>query len=88
MKEAIIQLKGAIHYYNISCGGEEYKIKLTESQECLFCDVMKHYSIQVSKQTLECAANNAEVDCACDGDEYCRGKVNKQSILDTEIKTP
>lgn len=91
MKAAIIQLKEAIHYYNLSCGGEEYKIKLSECEEALFCDVMKQYSTQVARQALGDAASNAEVE---DNGNFKHGgyltnwEVNKQSILDTEIKTP
>lgn len=99
MKTALIQLKEAIHYYNISCGGEEYKFNASESIEELICDLLKQYGKQCAEQALKDAAENARIQALDSGGNKVgptyisiagiqAHQIDKQSILQTEIKTP
>jgi len=44
-------------------------------------DLMIEFAKFHVTEALKKAAEKAEINCDCDGDEWCKGKINKNSIL-------
>ena len=84
MRIALDFLKDSIESYN-STASFINKFDFTFKEKLLFAGIMREYAKEVASQALKDAAENASIDYYT---EFGFPEVDKQSILNTEIKLP